>query len=223
MAFFAAFFVILPLAAQTPTPSPAPPAGPSPEYIAVYQAAVGEYQQKDYAAALSHTDEAIKMAPDNPVAWNLRGAVFTGQKNWEKAAEMFNKVLQLDPKSLDARFNLIELDFLQKKYPEARKKFQALFDENPKNEFLHYKVYLCWLMEGKKDEAGKMLKSFDFIGDTPSYYFAQAAWYFSENDPEKARSYLASAEQIFPFQQNYFFAQSLIDLGWLQSPPNPQK
>jgi Tfp pilus assembly protein PilF len=219
-AFVLAVLVSLPLAAQTPTPAP-PPASPpalSPEYSTAYQAALVDYQKKDYAAALSHADAAIKADPSNPAAWNLRGAIYTMQKNWGKAAEMFHKALELDPKTLDPRFNLIELDFLQKKYPEARKKFEVLAVENPKNEFLRYKILLCWLMEGNKSEAEKILQSFDFLGNTPAYYFANAAWHFSQNEREKARSYIISSEKIFSPDQNYFFGQSLFDLGWLEEP-----
>jgi hypothetical protein len=55
----------------------------------------------------------------------------------------------------------------------------------------------------------------------PSYYFGTAAWDLAHKDVEGARSYLASAGQIFPASKNQFYAASLRDLGYLPLPPPP--
>ena len=74
------------------------------------------------------------------------------------------------------------------------------------------------LLEGKESRAQKMMEQFQFTGDTPALYYAQAAWEFKHNNPNKATDWIASAKKIYSPSLNTLFADSFYDLGWTQTP-----
>src|SRR5260370_164826 len=62
------------------------------------------------------------------------------------------------------------------------------------------------------------MEQFQFTGDTPALYYAQAAWEFKHNNPEKAADWTASAKRIYSPALNSVFADAFYDVGWMQSP-----
>src|SRR5205814_1924425 len=69
------------------------------------------------------------------------------------------------------------------------------------------------------DEAAQaIMEQFQFTGDTPALYYAQAAWEFKHNNPEKASDWTASAKRIYSPALNSVFADAFYDVGWMQSP-----
>jgi hypothetical protein len=62
------------------------------------------------------------------------------------------------------------------------------------------------------------MEQFQFTGDTPALYYAQAAWEIKHNNPEKGADWTASAKKIYSPALNSVFADAFYDLGWMQSP-----
>src|SRR4029077_5048974 len=60
---------------------------------------------------------------------------------------------------------------------------------------------------------------FQFTGNTPAWYYAQAAWEFQHNNPEKAADWTASANKIYSSALNGVFTDAFYDVGWVQRPP----
>src|SRR6202171_5063605 len=73
------------------------------------------------------------------------------------------------------------------------------------------------LLEGKESRAQKMMEQFQFTGDTPALYYAQAAWEFKHNNPNKATDWITSAKKIYSPALNGVFADAFYDLGWMES------
>lgn len=217
------FFVVsvATLSAQAPTsPTTDKPSNESvfanPDYQKFYNEASAAMQKKDFAAALAKLDELEKAFPNIANVWNLRGAIYTEQRDYPKAGEAFAKANELDKKAFAPRFNLGEVLFLQKKYPEARAKFEILLAEDAKNDLARYKIFLCYLANGEKVTAEKVLNQFNFAGDMPAYYFAHAAWEFSNSNATEAQGWLQSAASIYSQQANMLFVDSLVELGYLK-------
>src|SRR6202171_6286454 len=74
------------------------------------------------------------------------------------------------------------------------------------------------LLEGRDSRAQKMMEQFQFTGDTPALYYAQAAWEFKHNNPNKATDWITSAKKIYSPALNIVFVDSFYDLGWLEGP-----
>src|SRR5438552_15772703 len=76
---------------------------------------------------------------------------------------------------------------------------------------------MTYLLEGKDSRAQKMMEQFQFSGDTPALYYAQAAWEFQHNNDDKANDWIASARKIYPLAANAAYGSGFYDLGWRKS------
>src|SRR5207248_2772706 len=181
-------------------------------------------QQSDLATAQKFIDEADASNPNQAPIVNLRGEILMEQKQFDEAETAFKKAAKIDPKFREAQYNLAQIPFKKKEYGKARDRFEALFNQTPggdKNQaaqMIKFKIFMTFLLEGKDSRAQKMMEQFQFTGDTPALYYAQAAWEFKHNNPVKANDWIASAKKIYSASLNGVFADSFYDLGWMQSP-----
>src|SRR5205814_1004038 len=129
-----------------------------------------------------------------------------------------------DPKLRDAQYNLAQIPFKKKEYAKARDRFETLYkripggDKNQAAELIKFKIYMTLLMEGKESRAHSMMEEFQFTGDTPALYYAQAAWEYKHNNGQKAEDWTNSANKIYSPALNGVFADAFYDVGWLQRP-----
>jgi len=191
-----------------------------------YEQAEQAFQQRDLTAARRLVDEAAAANPNQAATINLRGEILLAQKDFDGAENAFKQAIKLDPKLSEAHYNLAQIPFKKKEYTKARDRFEALFaattpapgsDKNQTSQIIKFKIYLTLLLEGKDSRAQKMMEQFQFTGDTPALYYAQAAWEFKHNNPAKANDWIVSARKIYSPALNYVFADSFYDMGWLQN------
>src|SRR5256885_5701811 len=181
-------------------------------------------RQRDFATARKLIDEADRAEPNQPATLNLQGEILMEQKEFEEAEAAFKKAAKLDPKFREAQYNLAQIPFKKKDYAKARERFEALYkqtpggDKNQAAELIKFKIYMTLLLEGKESRAQAMMEQFQFTGDTPALYYAQAAWEFKHSNPEKAADWTASAKKIYSPALNSVFADTFYDVGWMQSP-----
>jgi tetratricopeptide (TPR) repeat protein len=182
------------------------------------------YQQRDFVAARKFIDDADAADPNQPATLNLRGEILLEQKQFDQAEAEFKKALKADSKFRQAQFNLALVPLKKKDYATARDRFEALLskatggDKSEAAQLIKFNVYMTWLLEGKDSRAQKLMEQFQFTGDTPALYYAQAAWEFKHNNPTKATDWITSAKKIYSPALNVVFADSFYDLGWMQSP-----
>src|SRR5438876_1150927 len=191
---------------------------------AKFEQAQQALRQRDLAAARKVIDEADQAEPNQPATLNLRGEILMAQQEFDQAETAFKKAAKLDPKFREAQYNLAQVPFKKKDYAKARERFEGLFERTPggdKNqaaELIKFKIYMTLLLEGKESRAHAMMDEFQFTGDTPALYYAQAAWEFQHNNPEKASDWTASANKIYSSALNSVFADAFYDVGWMQRP-----
>ena len=182
------------------------------------------FRQRDFATALKLVDEADKADPNQPATLNLRGEILMQQGQFDDAETAFKKAAKLDPKLRDAQYNLAQIPFKKKEYAKARDRFETLYkripggDKNQAAELIKFKIYMTLLMEGKESRAHSMMEEFQFTGDTPALYYAQAAWEYKHNNGQKAEDWTTSANKIYSPALNGVFADAFYDVGWLQRP-----
>jgi Flp pilus assembly protein TadD len=193
-----------------------------------FEAAEQAFQQRDYTAAKRLIDEADAADPNQPATINLRGEILLAQKDFDGAENAFKQASKIDPKFREAQYNLAQIPFKKKEYTKARDRFEALFnstpspggDKNQAAQIIKFKIFLTLLLEGKDSRAQKMMEQFQFTGDTPALYYAQAAWEFKHNNAAKANDWIVSAKKIYSPALNLVFADSFYDVGWIQPPQN---
>ncbi len=181
-------------------------------------------QQRDLTAARKLIEEADAADPNQAPILNLRGEVLLEQQDYSGAEGEFRKAIKADAKFRDAQYNLAQVPFKKKDYAQARERFEQLFatttgvDKDRAAQLIKFKIYLTYLLENKDARAQKMMEQFQFTGDTPALYYAQAAWEFKRDNATKANEWVSSARKIYPPALNGVFADAFFDLGWLQSP-----
>src|SRR5437879_11566422 len=128
----------------------------------------------------------------------------------------------MDPKLSEAQFNLAQIPFKKKDYVKAQRRLEKLYnrtpsgDKNQAAELIKFRIYLTLLLEGKESRAHAMMEEFQFTGDTPALYYAQAAWEYKHNNAEKAAEWTTSANKIYSAALNNIFADPFYDVGWVQ-------
>lgn len=175
--------------------------------------ALADFEAKKYDPALNTLLEAEKLAPDSAFILNLVGAAYTKKKDYAQAKACFDKALGLDPNFFPAQFNVGELLFLQKQYPQALSHFVKMSNADPGNELLQFKLVLCLIMTDQVEDAEKVVRHMKFPGEQPAWYYAQAALQMKAGNKSKAREYRATAEQIFPGKTS-LYSETFQDLGW---------
>jgi Tfp pilus assembly protein PilF len=214
-------------AANAPATSVAsPPATGAPSSSAesppiLLHEAMEALQDRQIDEALAKVNKVIQIDPQNVDGYGLRGGIYAAQKQWAKAIQDYQKILQLDPANAQAKFNMAEISFLQKKYDEARPGFIAMEKDPNLGDLATYKVFLCDLFGGHADMAAKELQALDQVGSGASYYFAEAASSLYQKKPEDARGWLTSASNIYSPAKFKLYSASLFDLGYLPLPPAP--
>jgi Tfp pilus assembly protein PilF len=165
--------------------------------------------------------EAEAMAPDYAAVHNLLGTAHSKVRNFERAAEEFEKSIKLLPNSFMSRFNLTEIHFVQHKWGQSERGFGRLIKSNPKmfertKAFIEFKILICMLKQDNEAGARAILKKFNFLDDNPAFYFSNAAIHFSKSEDADARSWMASSERVFTPSQNNVYVHSFIEVGWIE-------
>jgi hypothetical protein len=221
------------------TPPPRPPSQPSANASASYSHPIGRpsqppqvdpailllrqgfqlLQQKQLDAALSKANAALQSAPQNPNAYALRGSIYAEKKLWSQAEKDYQSALQINDKNVQMRFDLAELEFMQKKYDAARPGFINLKQDPDVGDLATFKAFLCDLFGAHEEAAAKELDVFNQAGANASYYFGNASWSLVHHKTEDARGWLMSAANIYTPDKFKLYAASLIDLGYMPLPP----
>ncbi len=207
-------------APAAPAPSPAPVAT-SDASTTQLREALQLMQNGQLDEALAKVNAVIQSAPNSPDGYGLRGTIYSKKKMWTQSTQDFQKVLALTPNSVPARFNLAELNFMQKLYDQARPGFLDLETDADLGDLATYKVFLCDLYGGHDAIAKQEFDAFNDKGTGASYYFGNAAWFLYHHQTEDARGWLVSASHIFAPAKLNLYSSSLIDLGYLPLPPAP--
>lgn len=201
---------------STPAPTPSGPKRYPQAYVQLVNEALQAFRARDWNKARAALDKADAIVPPTALTLNTRGAMLIEEKDYEKGAFYLNEALKLEPKYYTARFNLAEIQLVQGNYAEARKMFEKFIRENPKDELARFRVFLTFLLEKNYNDARRAIDQIPFPGDTPAYYYANAAWEFAHESPEEAKKWLGRADWTFGPDKSALFAESLYELGWMK-------
>lgn len=172
---------------------------------------------------------------------NLRGAVYTKMRDFDSARSHFQKAHELDKESFHPKFNLAELDFVQKHYAPAITAFNELIKQNESiklaaaakvpeemrevqarqfettTRLMQFKLLICHAQQ-KESKAEDILKSFvPFDNDSPAYYFGKAALAYAKDQKDDGDDWVASAKNIYPADVTAIFIDSLVEMGWVST------
>jgi protein O-mannosyl-transferase len=129
----------------------------------------------DVAGAEREWKEALRLAPDHPIALNDMGLLYTRQKRYAEAVEYFEKAIQVKPNFTDAHMFLGACYRDMGKNGLAEKEFRAAVNISPLNVRARNYLGKLYLSEGRIAEAEEQyrrslesaenLEAWDALGD----------------------------------------------------------
>jgi putative PEP-CTERM system TPR-repeat lipoprotein len=90
-------------------------------------------QRREFDAALKAITSMEKKQPDDPLVHNLRGTALLGKHDLAGARASFEKALAVNAAFYPAAANLANLDIVEKKPADAKKRFEAVLAKDPKS------------------------------------------------------------------------------------------
>lgn len=181
------------------------------------------FQQKRIFETLEELDKAAKIFKDNQELHNLRGSCFVEMRAFDKALAEFFKAEALVKDDPSINFNIGEIYFCTKKWQSAHDLFVKILPKIPASNtalsrLVEFKILLCKKKLGLKDEVTILAEKYDFLDDSPFYYYAKAALAYDDNNLVKAEEWLATAGRIFQDPNTLApWQDTLIEYGYIKS------
>lgn len=181
------------------------------------------FQQKRIFETLDELSKAYAIFQDSPEIYNLRGSCYVEMRAFDKALADFKKAIELSKDNPSIEFNIGEVYFVTKEWKKALEVFEKVLkalpqDNIPLGRLVEFKILLCKKKLGMDNDVTILAEKYDFLDDSPYYYYAQAALAYEKNDLIKAEEWLAIAGRIFqdpnvlaPWQD------TLVEYGYIKS------
>jgi tetratricopeptide (TPR) repeat protein len=160
------------------------------------------FQQKRIFETMEEIEKAMKIFTDSPEIYNLRGSCFVEMRSFEKALADFQRAISYTKDNPSIEFNIAEVYFVTKEWKKSVDLFEKIMKALPPENtalgrLVEFKILLCKKKLGLKDEVTILAEKYDFLDDSPFYYYAQAALAYDNNNLIKAEEWLAIAGRIF--------------------------
>jgi tetratricopeptide (TPR) repeat protein len=181
------------------------------------------FQQKRVFETLDELEKTAKIFKDSPEIYNLRGSCFVEMRAFEKALDQFKQADALSKNNPSIEFNIAEVYFCTKEWKKSLEILEKIFKAMPPenialSRLVEFKIMLCKKKLGQKDEALILSKKYDFLDDSPFYYYAEAAMAYDADNLIKAEEWLAIAGRVFqdpnvlaPWQD------TMVEYGYIKS------
>ena len=181
------------------------------------------FQQKRIFETLEELDKASAIFKDSPEIHNLRGSCYVEMRAFDKSLAEFEKAIALSKDNPSLEFNIAEVYFVTKQWKKSLDILEKVLKELPADNLalgrlVEFKILLCKKKLGKNDEVTILSEKYDFLDDSPFYYYAKAALAYDDNNLIKAEEWLATAGRIFqdpnvlaPWQD------TLVEYGYIKS------
>lgn len=181
------------------------------------------FQQKRIFETLDKVDKAFAIFKDSPELYNLRGSCYVEMRAFDKALADFLKAAEFSKDNPSIEFNIAEVHFVTKQWQDALDVFEKIITAIPKENtaltrLIEFKMLLCKKRLNRKEEAAAMALKYDYLDDSPFYYYANAAIAYDDGNTLKAEEWLSRANRIFrdpnilaPWQD------TLVEFGYIKS------
>jgi len=156
--------------------------------------------RQEYDKALKDIDALEKKQPDQASTALLQGRVFVAKKDLASARRSYERALRLEPTSFVAVAGLAGLDVVEKKPEDAKKRFEALLSNDPKNAQAVLALAELAVRTGASNDAvGALLKR--AVAADPSQSAARLVlidFYLRKKDLKQAISAAQDAQSALP-------------------------
>jgi len=181
------------------------------------------FQQKRIFETLEELDKASAIFQDSPEIHNLRGSCFVEIRAFDKSLAEFQKAAALSKGNPSIEFNIGEVYFVTKEWQKSLDIFEKVIKGIPETNLalgrlVEFKILLCKKQLGRDQEAEILSEKYDFLDDSPFFYYAKAAIEYDKKNLIQAEEWLATANRVFrdpnvlaPWQD------TLVEYGYIKS------
>jgi tetratricopeptide (TPR) repeat protein len=178
--------------------------------------AVGYARMYRILEAVNLLDHWLELQPDNVQAWYLRGELWSAAKVPQKAAEAYQRVLELDPERHDARWWLALCLMDVGRHSEALSHLEALRPRRPGDPELRVRLARCHNALGQMQQARQLLD--EVLAEDPGNGLAlrtRGEVEMMAGRLDRAEPSLREAARVQPYsyQTQYLLYQVLRQLG----------
>ncbi|TAG10770.1 MAG: hypothetical protein EAZ42_02705 [Verrucomicrobia bacterium] len=181
------------------------------------------FQQKRIFEAMEEIRLAELIFSDSPQLLNLKASCFVEFRDFKNGEFWFKAALALDPNSTNIKFNVAEVYFVTGQWAKAVPLYEEIMQVMPpeniiQGRLVEFKKLLCLKKLGRHDEVKILAEKYDFLDDSPFYYYSKAALAFADGDELKAEEWLGIARRIFT-DPNTIAAwdDTLVEFGYIKS------
>lgn len=128
-----------------------------PKLYALYAEAMILRLQKKYAAAITKSEEAIRIDATHPYPHNILGRIYFDKQNYQKALEHFQKAAKLEPDFIPAYTNMGSAALLQGNLADAERAFAKAINLDDNSFAAHYGLAAVYEKNGRYDFAAQHL------------------------------------------------------------------
>ncbi|MDH4445068.1 MAG: tetratricopeptide repeat protein [Akkermansiaceae bacterium] len=197
------------------------------EFVKILTEANRLFQQKRIFETIDKVQKAASIFSDSPEIYNLRGSCYVEMRAFDKAladfqkAQSFSSDASVSDYNID--FNIGEVYFVTKQWQKSvdtfAKVMKALPPENVAlGRLVEFKILLGKKKLGLDNDVTILAGKYDFLDDSPFYYYVQAVLEYDKKNSLKAEEWLAVAGRIFqdpnvvaPWQD------TLVEYGYIKS------
>lgn len=181
------------------------------------------FQQKRVFETLDELEKASAIFQESPEIYNLRGSCFVEMRAFDKALADYKKAAELSKDNPSINFNIAEVYFVTKEWKKSADMLEQIIKQIPAenialSRLVEFKILLCKKKLGLSNEVIILAEKYDFLDDSPYYYYAQAAIAYEDKNLVKAEEWLAMAGRIFqdpnvlaPWQD------TMVEYGYIKS------
>jgi tetratricopeptide (TPR) repeat protein len=183
--------------------------------------------EKRIFEALDEIAKGRAIFADDADAYVLYGSCQVELRAFDKAMAAFQKADELAPNAPGVRFNISEIYFVSKEWDKADAIYEDLLKDGAAKgnllgkqllRLVEFKSLLCKIKLGKLEEAEVLSKKYDFLDDSPYYYYANAAMAYSKEETLKAEEWLARARRVYRAPGLLeTWQDTLIEFGYIEA------
>lgn len=240
---FSLLVLALPLSAQDAKPDDKKPAAPAQnqqllphqqaflnlpeasrkEFMKHLEEAMRLFGQQRIFETIEELDKASAIFADSPEIHNLRGSCYVEMRSWDKGLAEFQAAIALSKDNPSIEFNIGEVYFVTKEWQKALDLFEKVFKAVPAenlamSRLVEFKILLCKKKLGKTEDVKKLTDKYDFLDDSPFYYFAQAVQAYDADKQVEAEEWMARARRVFSDPQILApWQDTLVEYGYIKS------
>jgi tetratricopeptide (TPR) repeat protein len=160
------------------------------------------YWLAEYDQAQTYSQRALQLAAGDPAVISLAGRVAIGAGNMERAAQLFDRALEIEPNNVDARLGRAELALARGQTSQALDSLDRALRVNPEHQKALLSIALVHEDAGRFEEAEAAIeRALRVHRDEPITYLVAAEFELRRGRLERALQLVETARSTDPQNQ----------------------